>query len=85
VGTSHLRQQRTYGLPLWIEAGLSLEDFEHTVLLPSMAVPVHLLMAVNRCSLSAQTGQTLKKARLVGFDTNQQGATGLGRTREGSF
>src|SRR3954453_3345422 len=31
------------GLPLWIEAGLSLEDFEHTVLLPSMAVPVHLL------------------------------------------
>jgi len=35
------------------------------VLLPSMAVPVHLLMAVNRCSLSAQTAQTLKKAKQV--------------------
>ena len=73
------------GLPLRIEAALGLEDFDSAVLLPSVVVPVHLLMAVSRCGLSTQAGQTLKKAQLVGFDTDQQGATGLGRTREGSF
>ena len=72
------------GLPLRIEAGLSSKDFDGAVLLPSVA-PIHLLMAVSRCGLSAQAGQTLKKAGLVGFDTDQQGAAHLGRTREGSF
>ena len=73
------------GLPFRIEAALGLEDFDGAVLLPSVAVPVHCLMAVNRGCLGAQAGQTLKKAGLVGFDTDQQGAAHLGRTREGSF
>ena len=55
------------------------------MLLPSVAVPVHRLMAVNWCGLSAQAGQVIEKAGLVGFDADQQGTAGLGRTREGSF
>ena len=73
------------GLPLRIEAALGLEDFDRTVFLPSVATPVHLLMAVSRCGLSAQADQTIKKARLVGLDTDQQGTACLGHTREGSF
>src|SRR5215207_1077140 len=45
------------GLPFRIEAALGLEDFDGAVLLPSVAVPVHCLMAVNRGCLSAQPGQ----------------------------
>jgi hypothetical protein len=41
-------------------------------------------MAVNWGCLSAQAGQVIEKAGLVGFDTDQ-GVARLGRTREGSF
>jgi hypothetical protein len=73
------------GLPFRIKAGVGPEDFDRAVLLPSVMVPVHLLMTVNWGCLSAQAGQVIEKAGLVGFDTDQQGAARLGRTREGSF